>query len=64
MRSSTADRRGRQWLRALPELVRDWRVVRMLHNAMWCVEVKPAGLDDDAQQYLGMCLSLAEEMAD
>lgn len=42
---------------------RDWTVVRMLHNALWCVEDNPAGLDDDAQQYLAMCLALAEEMA-
>ncbi len=42
---------------------RDWTVVRMLHNAMWCVEDSPLGLDAESRDYLAMCLVLADAMA-
>ena len=42
---------------------RDWVVVRMLHNAMWCVEDNPNGFadfDDEDRAYLTMCITLAK----
>ena len=29
---------------------RDWVVVRMVHNAMWCIEDSPDGLDDESRE--------------
>ena len=29
---------------------RDWVVVRMVHNAMWCIEDNPDGLDAEEQR--------------
>ncbi len=39
---------------------RDWTVVRMMHNAMWCLQDHPDGLDADGRWYLAMCLRLTE----
>lgn len=42
---------------------RDWVVVRMLHNALWCIEDAaslPAGLDDESRDYLTMCIAVAK----
>ena len=39
---------------------RDWVVVRMIHNAMWCVEDSPDGLDPESQDYLTLCIALAK----
>jgi streptomycin 6-kinase len=43
---------------------RDWVVVRMLHNAMWCVEDNPDGFDAEEQDYLTMCITLAKAVQD
>jgi streptomycin 6-kinase len=42
------------------ERARDWVVVRMIHNAMWCLEDNPDGFDAEEQAYLTMCISLAK----
>jgi streptomycin 6-kinase len=39
---------------------RDWVVVRMVHNAMWCVHDNPHGFDQDERAYLTMCIALAK----
>ena len=39
---------------------RDWVVVRMVHNAMWCVEDNPNGFDEEEQDYLTLCVTLAK----
>ncbi len=39
---------------------RDWVVVRMVHNAMWCIEDDPQGFDAEGQAYLTMCITLAK----
>lgn len=39
---------------------RQWTVVRALHNAMWCLEDHPFGLDAEARSYLEMCTTLAD----
>ena len=43
---------------------RDWVVVRMLHNAMWCVQDHPGGLDAEGQQHLTTCVSIAKAVQD
>ncbi len=43
---------------------RDWIVVRMVHNAMWCVEDNPHGFDAEEQAYLTMCITLAKAVQD
>ena len=43
---------------------RDWVVVRMVHNAMWCVEDNPHGFDAEEQAYLTMCITLAKAVQD
>jgi streptomycin 6-kinase len=39
---------------------RDWVVVRMIHNAMWCVEDNPGGFDQEDEDYLTLCITLAK----
>jgi streptomycin 6-kinase len=46
------------------ERARDWVLVRMIHNAMWCVEDNPHGFDAEEQAYLTMCISLAKAVQD
>lgn len=43
---------------------RDWVVVRMVHNALWCIEDSPGGLDAEDREYLTMCVSLAKAVQD
>lgn len=43
---------------------RDWVVVRMVHNAMWCIEDSPDGLGREEQDYLTMCLSIVKAIQD
>ena len=39
-------------------------VVRMIHNAMWCIEDSPDGLDAEAREYLTMCITIAKAVQD
>ena len=41
-----------------------WVVVRMVHNAMWCIQDNAAGLDQEARDYLTMCVTVAKAMSD
>ncbi len=43
---------------------RDWVVVRMIHNALWCVQDSPHGLDADDQAYLTLCIAAAKAVQD
>lgn len=44
---------------------RDWVVVRMIHNAMWCIEdAAESGLDSDDRDYVTMCLTIAKAVED
>ena len=43
---------------------RDWVVVRMAHNAMWCIEDSPDGLGPEERDYLTMCITLAKAVQD
>jgi len=43
---------------------RDWVIVRMIHNAMWCIEDNPDGLGVEEREYLTMCLTVAKAVQD
>ena len=36
----------------------------MIHNAMWCIEDNPDGLDAEARDYLTMCIAVAKAVQD
>ncbi len=40
--------------------VRDWVVVRMIHNAMWCVQDAAGTFDEEDREYLTLCITLAK----
>jgi streptomycin 6-kinase len=44
--------------------VKAWVVVRMVYNALWRIQDNPQGLDRKSRDYLTMCVTLAEAMAD
>jgi len=49
------------------ERTRDWVVVRMLHNALWCIEdaaTVPTGLTAEDRDYLTMCIAIAKAVQD
>jgi streptomycin 6-kinase len=56
---ATIDRAGLDEDRA-----RDWVVVRMIHNALWCIEDSPDGLDEESEDYLTLCVTLAKAVQD
>ncbi len=43
---------------------RDWVVLRMIHNALWCVEDDPEGLDAETREFLTICITLAKAVQD
>jgi streptomycin 6-kinase len=43
---------------------RDWVVVRMMHNAMWCLSDGGGRIADDDREYLTMCVSVAKAVQD
>ncbi len=43
---------------------RDWVVLRMIHNALWCVEDDPEGLDPETRDFLTICITLAKAVQD
>ena len=55
---------GRRHRRLDEDRARDWVVVRMIHNAMWCIEDNPDGFDAEDRDYLTMCVSLAKAVQD
>jgi streptomycin 6-kinase len=50
-----------------PDRARDWVVVRIVVNAMWCVEAVAARggrLDDGARAWIGRCVAIAKAVVD
>jgi streptomycin 6-kinase len=45
------------------ERARDWVVVRMMHNALWCLEDQPAD-DAEAVDFLTACVTVAKAVQD
>lgn len=43
---------------------RDWVVVRELHNALWCLEDSPGGLDAEGRAWLTRCVTIAKAVQD
>jgi len=45
------------------ERAKAWVLVRMVHNALWCIQENPSGLEPEGQDYLTMCITIAKTMA-
>lgn len=43
---------------------RDWVVVREMHNAMWCLNDRPDGLDGEDRDWVTRCITIAKAVQD
>ncbi len=43
---------------------KSWVVVRMMHNALWCIEDDPTLADEKTPDYLTMCIAVTKAMTD
>jgi streptomycin 6-kinase len=43
---------------------RDWVVVREMHNAMWCIDESPNGLDAEGRDWVTRCIAIAKAVQD